>query len=98
MKSRPVIAVLLLCSAVAAPAAEQIVVTRVDVAANGSSVSLAPGRYLEIVLPENGTTGFLWSDASAHTVSKLVDDFSEVSGLVPGQGGLRHFLFRAVTP
>lgn len=70
-----------------------------DESYQGAEVALTVGDELEVVQPENRTTGYRWhaglDDAS---VLELVEEsFRPPDGLV-GSGGHRRWLFRAVRP
>ena len=72
---------------------------QVDERYNGKSVELMVGQTIEVLLPENRTTGFHWhveSDGAAATVP-IDDSFLPPSGPV-GSGGSHRWVFQAVQP
>ena len=64
---------------------------------NGGAISVKPGDYIIVRLPENPTTGFRWDFASKPepvcTIAK--DAFDAGTGSL-GKGGTHHWEFQAV--
>jgi predicted secreted protein len=73
--------------------------THIEVAAGASEVSVAVGDTLTLRLPENRTTGYVWSLAERPPGLVLEDDRS-VPGTdtAPGAGGEHLFRWRAEQP
>jgi inhibitor of cysteine peptidase len=74
-------------------------VIRIDARHNGQRVEASPGDSVELVLPENATTGFQWQ------LEEPADPLrTESSDLVPpddaraGAAGQRRVVVRAVRP
>lgn len=65
---------------------------------NGRTVDVMAGQCLAVVLEENPTTGYRWSDPEfdAQCLTLDSDDFARapVAGAVMGVGGTRTFLFK----
>jgi inhibitor of cysteine peptidase len=68
-----------------------------DQAANNTEVILTVGQEVEIVLPENPTTGYRWEiqDSGEPVCSAIANRFDAPSAGTPGRGGVRHWQFRA---
>lgn len=64
---------------------------------DGSVVSLAVGESVEVLLPENASTGFRWSlDRSVGPVLHMADDAPvRAERAEPGGAGARRFRFQA---
>ena len=74
---------------------------RVDETFHGQPVQMRAGDNLEIVLPENASTGYRWtiapeSESSAAPVLREGKQSAEGAGSPPGKPGLRIFRFDAV--
>jgi inhibitor of cysteine peptidase len=63
---------------------------------NGGSVSARLGDTVKLQLPENPTTGYLWTvgDVDARILKPIADEF-QPGGQATGGGGLRVFSFAA---
>ena len=77
---------------------------KVGESANGTKVTVAVGQTVEVSLPGNVTTGYDWSlDPTTHGVPSLIATVAESyastspAGVV-GAGGVRTFVYRAVSP
>jgi inhibitor of cysteine peptidase len=71
----------------------------VDERADGGECRPVLGQRLEVVLPENPTTGFRWHLVDdGRPVVTLSDDRFDTPGRAPGQGGNRRWTFDAVRP
>jgi len=63
--------------------------------------AIGVGEEVEVRLPENGTTGYVWSVVSAGSGVQLVDDNVDLGQgdgegrTAPGAGGVRVLRFRA---
>jgi predicted secreted protein len=78
------------------PIAAQKSYLSLDQTANNTTLTVSVGQLFEIVLDENGTTGFTWNKvAVGDPVLKLIDETTDYPNERPGQGGTRIFLFRA---
>jgi len=65
----------------------------------GSRVSLATGDTLDVLLPENATTGYLWAVAGVPDNVQLVDDeLLPASVARPGAGGAHRYRFSVTGP
>ena len=56
------------------------------------------GHQLELVLPENPTTGYRWYSSKRVASMALVQDRVDTADGPPGKGGSRHWVFKAVHP
>ncbi|HEY3281683.1 MAG TPA: protease inhibitor I42 family protein [Armatimonadota bacterium] len=67
-----------------------VVLRQVGQEACGGDVALEVGELLEVVLPENASTGFQWEYAQKINgdVLRTVDSYTEVTSDVPGAPGL----------
>jgi inhibitor of cysteine peptidase len=78
-------------------APKQVALSQVGQEANGGEVTLAAGQLLEVVLPENASTGYSWELTGAlGPTARVVDDVSEYTSNMPGAGGLRRVLLRGL--
>lgn len=67
--------------------------------ANGSTICVDAGERLEIALPENPTTGYLWHIRGLpHSLRPERAAPFVAKGAAIGAGGTRVFAFRAVEP
>ncbi len=67
--------------------------------ANGSTIRVVAGERLEIALPENPTTGYLWHvDGLPASLRPEQPSNFEAQETAVGAGGTRVFTFRAVEP
>ena len=67
---------------------------------NGKRVQLHPGQKMDVVLFENGTTGYQWQivPVNRNVLKETAKpDFKPSSGLI-GAGGERTFHFKAASP
>lgn len=67
---------------------------------NGKRVQLHPGQKMDVVLFENGTTGYQWQivPVDRNVLKEAAKpDFKPASGLI-GAGGERTFHFKAASP
>jgi inhibitor of cysteine peptidase len=72
---------------------------QLDQRADGRDFRLGLGHQLELVLPENPTTGYRWYlGETGSPALALVQDRIDTAGGPPGQGGSRHWVFKAVQP
>ncbi len=71
-----------------------------DEADNGRSVTMGVGDALQLMLPENQSTGYLWSIVTNdEDILRLSDLPSyEVEGDADGAGGVKTFMFEGVAP
>jgi predicted secreted protein len=70
-----------------------IVTTRIGMADNGSTVTVAPGETVEFALPEKAGTGYRWALADLPSDLTLVEERREPGDpAVPGADG--HHVFR----
>lgn len=70
---------------------------QLDQRADGQEFRLGLGHQLELVLPENPTTGYRWHlRETGSPALALVQDRLDRTGGRPGQGGSRHWVFKAV--
>ena len=68
----------------------------VDQKDNNTQVVLTVGQELELVLPENPTTGFRWQmRAPGEPVLQLLDDKFDSPASGVGRGGTRRWRFKA---
>ena len=68
----------------------------VDQKDNNTQVVLIIGQELQILLPENPTTGFRWQMSPAgEPVLELLDDKFDSPASGVGTGGIRHWRFKA---
>jgi inhibitor of cysteine peptidase len=75
----------------------QSVITTLNESSSGTTFTAAVGQLIEIVLQENGTTGYSWNKVSiGDPVWKLLDETTVYPSQLIGAGGTRHYLFRAV--
>jgi inhibitor of cysteine peptidase len=66
---------------------------------DGSTVSLAPGDTVELVLDENATTGYLWTvDEWPGALEPDGDGCLPPDPIRPGAAGRHWFRFRAAGP
>ena len=67
---------------------------------NGRTVKLATGEFLEIVLPENPTTGYRWHFIEKGSPACVViqDGYESKGERVAGQGGVHRWKFQATQP
>jgi inhibitor of cysteine peptidase len=64
---------------------------------DAAEVQVSPGDTVRLRLPENATTGYVWSVAELAEGLILDEEHSEPSGdVAPGAAGLHVFTFRAV--
>src|SRR5450755_218745 len=72
---------------------------RVGEEANGRTLDLIVGATLDLVLPENRSTGFRWELSSpGHPVATVEHDSYEAAAGPPGRPGRHTWVFRAVEP
>jgi inhibitor of cysteine peptidase len=70
---------------------------QLDQSSHNTEVVLRVGEILEIVLPENPTTGYHWELRSGGEPACAPRDSTfEPGGTKPGQGGVRRWRFEAV--
>jgi len=68
----------------------------IEKGAHGTTVAVALGDVLAVRLPENPTTGYVWTIESANALLELLESAYRVEGDAVGAGGTRTFRFRAV--
>ena len=60
----------------------------IDQSFDGASVNLSVGQVLELRLPENPTTGFVWNfESKGDPGCAVIDNRFVASGVRPGSGG-----------
>jgi inhibitor of cysteine peptidase len=75
-----------------------IVVAEIDMS-EGTKARASVGDTVVVRLPENATTGYLWSMVELGEGLDLDEEHSEPSSdAAPGAGGEHLFIFRAVAP
>ncbi len=67
---------------------------------SGQTVTMAAGDALQIVLPENPTTGYVWSVVTNDeaVLASSAEPAYEVDSDAIGAGGVKTFMFRAAAP
>lgn len=107
MSKRPVMLVLcvfalalLLSGCAAGPAADAPPPVRLDLAASGDFATLEPGQELVIRLESNPSTGYDWQVVkySKELLSLEEDEYIPPENARIGQGGTKHFAFKALKP
>jgi len=96
--NRPLIAACALACATLWPALAHAEGSDADENDNGQSVTMAPGDALQITLPENRSTGYVWSVVTNdEAVLRPTDEPAyEIEGEpLPGAGGKVTFTFTA---
>jgi inhibitor of cysteine peptidase len=73
-----------------------MVTTRIGPSSDGKVVTLVAGAVLELVLPENPTTGYRWVLDPPPTGSSLVDDRLELGDSSPAPGAAATHVFAVV--
>lgn len=91
------VTVMVACGGVSGP--ENVYIANED--DNGQTITLAVGDTLQISLPENRSTGYLWSMAANDEaiLSLTAEPVYEIEGEpMPGAGGRVTFTFAAAVP
>ena len=75
---------------------------QVGLESNGQTLTLKVNKQLEILLPSNPTTGYMWVEIKTADFQNLQLDSSDLITDSPvkqyGKGGHQHWLFTAVSP
>jgi predicted secreted protein len=74
------------------------VTARVDLSDDGSTVVVPRGDTLEVVLPQNASTGYRWEMNPAAGLVVVEDRVLPPSSEHPGAGGRRLFVLRVDDP
>jgi inhibitor of cysteine peptidase len=74
------------------------VTVRVGLSDDGSTLAVVPGDILEVVLPQNPSTGYRWelTPSAGHVL--VQDEVRPPSSDHPGAAGLRVFVLRLDEP
>lgn len=72
--------------------------TRVGLRNDGGVVTVAPGDALEVVLPQNASTGYRWEVAPSRGIAIVDDRVEPGSASRPGAGAQRVIVVRVREP